>query len=152
MLAVSVLFWFAGEDRLARATTELLPGGGERVDAQFSRCRAFASAYCVVDGDTIRLSKRSIRLTGFDTPEMDARCQAEAVGAERAARGLQDWLNRGPFVLGVDFGAARKDRYGRDLRSAFRPLEHGGSELLSRYMVDSDLARIYAGGARSGWC
>ncbi len=106
----------------------------------------------MVDGDTIRMGERRIRLIGFDAPETNARCQSEALAAERATDGLETWLNRAPFVLGSEFGTPDTDRYGRNLRNAFRPLAHGEIDLLSRYMVDRGLARSYGGGTRASWC
>ncbi len=142
--------WLVGGDPLP-AATEQLPGGAERVDAQFSRCGGLGSFYCVVDGDTIRLGERRIRLIGFDTPEKSARCEAERLAAERATNALREWLNRGPFVLRVQFGTARLDRYGRDLREVLR--DQGRTmEELSRYMVEGGFARAYGGGMRAGWC
>lgn len=151
LLVVLAATAMAGGERLAGAAVELLPGGAERVDAQFGRC-GDGSVHCVIDGDTIRIGPRRIRLTGFDAPERAARCEAERVAAERAAVALQGWLNRGPFVMRVEFGGTRVDRYGRDLRAVLRRLIGGEIDALSRYMVEGRYARRYGGGARAGWC
>ena len=55
----------------------------------------------VVDGDTIRLRGRTVRLVGFDTPETGsrARCESERkLGAEAASR-LRQLVTSG----GLDF-------------------------------------------------
>ena len=133
------------------ASAEQVPVGAERIEARFTRCGGFGATYCVVDGDTIRLGKRRIRLVGFDAPEVHARCAAEAEGAERATQALQSWLNRGPFDLVVAPHTSLTDRYGRDLRAVLR--ESGdGTEALSGYMVRRGYARVYDGGRRAGWC
>ena len=124
--------------------------GAERIDARFARCAGTGVTYCVVDGDTIRIGQRRIRLMGFDAPEMHARCEDERIGAERATVALQGWLNRGPFLLVVE-GTRLTDRYGRDLRAVLRR-SGSGTEALSGYMVDEGYARVYGGGWRAGWC
>jgi endonuclease YncB( thermonuclease family) len=136
-----------GGHQLALAATAPHPGDVEQVAARFSRCAEGRAVHCVVDGDTIRIGDRRIRLVGFDAPEKNARCEAERLGAARATAALQDWLNRGPFTMRVEAGTDRTDRYGRDLRAALR--EEGA---LSGYMVGGNLARSYGGGSRGGWC
>jgi len=125
----------------------------ERVDAQFTRCgrAVVAGAHCVVDGDTIRIGERRIRLVGFDTPEKNARCEEERVDAERATQALQAWLNRGPFVMNINAPRAI-DRYGRELQVIAREARGGPPEALSGYMVGNDFARDYGGGRRAEWC
>jgi len=127
--------------------------GPEPVDAQFTRCGrvVVAGAHCVVDGDTIRIGERRIRLVGFDTPEKNARCEEERISAERATQALQAWLNRGPFVMSVN-AARATDRYGRELQVLMREAGGGSAEALSGYMVGNDFARDYGGGRRAEWC
>src|SRR5688572_15968729 len=56
---------------------------GERVGATFTRCGQGSSFACVVDGDTIRLGDRRVRLLGIDAPELTAaRCPGEKALAE----------------------------------------------------------------------
>jgi len=151
LFPVLAAMWMVGGEQLAFAATELLPGSPERVEAQFARCGERGAVHCVVDGDTIRIGQRRIRLVGFDAPEIRGRCEAERLGAQRATSALQTWLNRGPFLMRVEAGTARIDRYGRDLRAALRG-EGRLMEALSRYMVEGGFARRYGGGARVGWC
>lgn len=52
-------------------------GEAQEVSLSFPLCSAPGySANCVVDGDTIRIGERRIRLTGFDAPELDGKCPA----------------------------------------------------------------------------
>ena len=124
----------------------------EAMDGQFTLCGEHGSAACVIDGDTIAIGQRRIRLTGFDAPEMDGACEAEQVKA-RAARGaLRDWLNQAPFLLGGGEDPPR-DQYGRELRDAWRQLEGGGEEWLSEWMIDRKLAADNGwGGSDIDWC
>lgn len=117
------------------------------------RGRPFA---CVTDGDTVTLgygqTARRIRLTGFDTPELDGACPAEASRAQEARLALQSWLNAGPFEW--DGGSQpRYDRYGRELRSVRRVHPDGRVEKLVDTMVDAGLANTDDWGlfARD-WC
>ena len=60
----------------------------ERITGTFTRCGEGASPACVVDGDTLRLDDRRVRLIGIDAPQLtEARCPGErALGAEVAVR------------------------------------------------------------------
>lgn len=127
-----------------------------KVEYSFDICgtpgRGFA---CVSDGDTVTLgygsTARRIRLTGFDAPEIDGQCPAESAAALRAQAGLRGWLNVGAFEW--DGGAdPPRDRYGRELRSARRTLSGGSHQLLSRHMIDADLAEGPGPWERQNWC
>lgn len=68
----------------------------------------------VIDGDSVRIAGREIRLEGIDAPEYHQTCRKE--GAEspcgRQARDrLAALVGRGPIACAVD----GHDRYGRDL-------------------------------------
>lgn len=98
------------------------------------------SPNCVVDGDTIRIGQRRIRLTGFDAPEMQGECPAESEMARLAQAELARWLALGPFQL--DGGADPvRDQYGRELRAARHLSPAGARQQLSDYMIDAGLAR-----------
>jgi len=142
----------AGASAAAQARTQA-QAESEPVNAQFTRCGrvVVAGVYCVVDGDTIRIGERRIRLVGFDTPEKNARCEEERISAERATQALQAWLNRGPFVMSVN-AARATDRYGRELQVIAREARGGPPEALSGYMVGNAFARDYGGGRRAAWC
>ncbi|APE27205.1 thermonuclease family protein [Aurantiacibacter gangjinensis] len=114
--------------------------GAEDVEMAFPPCAApgFA-ANCVVDGDTIRIGERRIRLTGYDAPEIDGACDAESELARTARAELARWLALGPFQL--DGGAdPPRDRYGRELRAARRLSPSGDVQLLSDHMIGARLA------------
>lgn len=142
LVALLVIAW--------RLTAPLVAPEWDAVESrQFGLCgergRPFA---CVNDGDTVTLgygnSARRIRLTGFDTPELDGACPAESAKAREARGALRAWLNAAPFEW--DGGAEPPyDRYGRELRAARRIHPDGRIELLADTMMQAGLA----GG--SGW-
>ena len=75
-------------------------GRPERINASFTRCGQGRSMACVVDGDTIRLGRRRVRLIGIDAPEIaGAQCPAERALGERAANRLLALVNQGEFDL-----------------------------------------------------
>lgn len=118
----------------------------ERVTGVFTRCGQGSSPACVVDGDTLRLGDRRVRLIGIDAPELtDARCPGERALAERAADRLLVLVNSGEFDL-IGHRFHRTDHYGRDLRLARR-----GGVSLGQTLVDEGLARRYFG-AKRAWC
>lgn len=101
----------------------------------FALCGRQSAQACVIDGDTLAVGKRRIRLVGFDAPELDGACEAERQLARAARDALATWLNAGPFEM--DGGAdPPRDRYGRELRAVRR-----GSEALADTMVQRGLAR-----------
>lgn len=123
------------------------------VDTRFALCgqRSSGSARelgCVVDGDTVVIGfgeeRRRIRLTGFDTPEIDGACEAESELAQEARMRLHQWLSEGVFEWsGAD--EPPYDQYGRELREVRRLGGDGRSEYLAVTMIDSGLA------SESGW-
>lgn len=137
---------------LAFGALALWRGYGPQIDAgewavereRFPLCGSGRAAACVVDGDTLHIGQRRIRLTGYDAPELDGTCAAEQERARIARAALAAWLNAGPFEL--DGGAdPPRDKYGRELRAARRVGSEGHLDLLAEHMVAADLA---AGG---GW-
>ena len=123
----------------------------ERVNEQFTRCGPGRGHACVIDGDTIKLGERKIRIIGIDTPEIDARCPAEALQAEAATAELQRLLNLGAFEM-VGRIDTRTDKYGRELLALRRMRPDGTAQSIADDMRNSGLARRYLGGLRSGWC
>jgi micrococcal nuclease len=118
----------------------------ERITASFTRCGQGHSLACVVDGDTIRLGQRRVRLIGIDAPELhDAGCPSELALANRAADRLLTLVNAGPFDL-VGHRFQDRDVHGRDLRVALRD-----GRSLGGMLVDEGLARRYYGSKRP-WC
>jgi micrococcal nuclease len=128
-----------------------LQTGTQTIDARFTLCEDFPARNCVIDGDTFRLGRERVRIVGIDTAEKDARCPAEAEQAARSERALQEWLNRGPFLMAARFDRPI-DRYGRALRILRRIRPDGTSDNVANYMQVEGGARSYFGGMRSGWC
>lgn len=137
--------WWLGLALLlaASAATRWLPerSGGEwvRVSERFVPCGSGGAHACVVDGDTVRIGQRRIRLAGFDAPELAGACPAEQVKAREARTALTDWLAQGSFEWdgGTD---PPRDQHGRELRSVRRD-----GEPLAEVMVARGLAE------GSGW-
>ena len=145
LLGVLLGIWLFVEDRVR------LPEEWVRVDTRFELCGSGPNSACVIDGDTVRYghlrNDRRIRLTGFDTPEMDGACEAERAKAREAKRALYAWLSRGSFEWSGG-GDPPRDQYGRELREVRR-----GEELLADHMIGLGLAE--GGGwltERIDWC
>lgn len=120
-------------------------------EAKFTLCGVHHAGACVIDGDTIAFGQRRIRLTGFDAPELDGACEAERLKAREARGALLAWLNRGPFYVDGGEDAAR-DKYGRELRAAWRTTE-GREKWLSEEMVAQGLAASDSwSSAGHEWC
>jgi endonuclease YncB( thermonuclease family) len=65
-----------------------------------ARCEPVApSDVRIIDGDTVEVEGKRIRLVGFDAPELDhARCAAERGLAERAASRLRQIVREGDDI------------------------------------------------------
>ena len=115
-------------------------GEWQEMAQQFPVCgTATRGAGCVIDGDTIAIGERRIRLSGYDAPELDGECENERLKAVEAQFALSHWLSAGPFEL--DGGADRpRDKYGRELAEARR-----GNVRLSDHMIGLGLA------TENGW-
>ena len=130
---------------------------GDPVDLRFALCGQGPASACVIDGDTIAVGRRRVRLTGFDAPELDGACTAEIAKAREAREALLQWPNRAPFLLNGAEDTAR-DRYGRELREAWR--EPGGRasagrqpDMLADWMIERGLAAETGWGASAtDWC
>lgn len=91
----------------------------------------------VIDGDTIEIHGKRIRLTGIDSPEDDQLCQRDGHDyrcGQVAANSLADLLGAKTVVC-VDHG---RDRYGRVLGQC----RLGGTDL-GRWMVQQGHALAY---------
>lgn len=129
-----------------------------KVTSGFALCgeRTKSAAGCVIDGDTVILGRgsdrRSVRLTGFDTPELNGACEAENAIAITARNRLHQWLGEGPFEWDGGHDPPR-DLYGRELRTVRRSHTSTGPEYLADVMIESGLAaRGGRGGDASTWC
>jgi endonuclease YncB( thermonuclease family) len=108
----------------------------------------------VVDGDTILVRahiwlgqevETSVRMTGIDTPEIKARCEAERVKAEAARTFL---ISRVEGTI-VQLRDVLTDKYGGRVRALV--FDAKGSDL-SAELIKAGLARSYDGGKRQPWC
>ncbi|MDP3906696.1 thermonuclease family protein [Novosphingobium sp.] len=130
----------------------VLSGAPERVTAPFTRCGAGRAENCVVDGDTLRIGQRRIRLIGIDAPELRSpACSAEAAQAEAATEALLALVSQGPFDMAGPLGDPR-DKYGRELRVLTRVQRDGTVQSLGADLLASGTVRRYLGGLRGGWC
>ncbi|WP_265528629.1 thermonuclease family protein [Sphingomicrobium marinum] len=144
LVALLVGLAVASEWYLSRPVAE------ERIDARFTMCGPGRGHACVVDGDTIKLGERKIRMLGIDAPEVaEPRCAAERERGIAAAARLLDLLNSGPVWL-VMTAERDHDDYGRDLRRI--EVDYGtGRERIGDVLVREGLAARYDG-AKADWC
>ena len=149
-LIVLAAVWVLYRNAIAYDPPAFLEGQPVAVNGTFTRCGAGRGVLCVVDGDTLNIGTRHIRLVGLDAPEVRARCPAEAAGAERATAVLQRWVNAAPFEL-VPRLDHPTDKYGRDLMTA-RRMVRGQPETAAQVLIEAGVARAYLGEARKGWC
>lgn len=99
----------------------------------------------VVDGDTFWSGSEKVRIADIDTPEVAARCAAEAVLAAQATRRTRALLGEGGWRM-YPSGDRDRDSFGRLLRTVEKP-----GRSLGDMLIAEGLARPYAGGRRS-WC
>ena len=155
-------YWFGGPQRIVPTAVptvlpsvmpSVMPGGaGEVIAGPFSRCGTGRAANCVIDGDTVVIGRRIIRVMGIDAPETHpARCPQEAQLGEAATLQLLALVNQGPFTLAGPVPPAR-DEYGRELRRLLRGRADGSVQVLADDMVASRSARAYLRGPRQPWC
>ena len=135
----------------------LVPTGGvfvaerERVVERFTLCGPGRGHACVIDGDTIKLGERKVRLIGLDAPELvSPRCEREALLAKTSQEQLMRLLNGGAFDMLADRRES-VDRYGRDLRRLVRPRQDGSEEDIAELMIAQGLAARYVG-MKADWC
>lgn len=122
-----------------------LEAAGSSTHVSFRYCFVGGGTNCVVDGDTIWLQGRKIRIADIDAPEThDPRCAAEKQLGDRATKRLHDLLESGPISLRpID---RDQDVYGRKLRIV---LVNGRS--VGDTLAREGLARYYRHGRRP-WC
>ncbi len=104
----------------------------------------------VVDGDTVRLSCKSLpvtrgRIRGIDTPELfSASCVSELLAAQQAKWALQRILWSANKIRIVIHG---EDKFQRELITI-----SADSKDVTEEMIASGHARRYNGGERRSWC
>lgn len=150
LLVIGSIWWRSSGD------TIFGPPEGETVMAQFDQCGTRGrGTHCTSDGDTVTIGygadARRIRLTGFDAPEIEGACKMEIAKAHQAEDALRSWLNEGSFQW--DGGAQPpRDKYGRELRYAWRTQADGTVDYLARHMIDAGLASGDGWGEQADWC
>lgn len=151
MLAVLFSVWYYYDPGLIEPPA-LFSAPAEPVSGSFTRCGPGRGVNCVIDGDTIKLGERKVRIIGIDAPEVHPpRCAQEQQAGEAATAALQNLLNQGAFVMVGRLGGGH-DMYGRDLRSLSRVKPDGSTQSIAEAMLATGLVRSYLGGLRGGWC
>ena len=147
---VTAMWYVIGQQRIGPAA--IPPGPHEVLAGPFTRCGKGRAVSCVIDGDTIMVGQRTIRVIGIDAPEVHpARCPAEAQQGEAATLLLVTLLNQGPVTLAGPSPPVH-DEYGRELKHLLRAGPDGSVQSLADDLVASKLVRPYLRGPRDPWC
>lgn len=153
-VTISAVVLLASAWVLAKYEVVDLVGGGDWkvVHGKFTLCGKGRAANCVIDGDTVMLANKKVRLRDFNAPELDGECAKENELARQSRTALLEWLNRADLLM--DGGEDPPfDRYGRELRTAKRPVKDRGDDYLSDHMIKLKLAQETGWDApRGGWC
>lgn len=152
LLALLIAAWY-GIDRAWVVEPPRPQGTPQAIAQPFHRCGQGRGANCVVDGDTLVMGQRRIRIIGIDAPEIGqhARCPREAQMAEAAAAELLRLVNQGPFTLQPPTDGLR-DEYGRELMHITRAKPGAPVQDIAADLIASGHVRAYDRGARQGWC
>lgn len=87
----------------------------------------------VIDGDTVRLvDGRRIRLIGLDTPELARKGQPDEPFAQAARVRLAELIAANGDRVRLQYGAERRDRYGRTLAHLYDDQGRNLEEILLR--------------------
>jgi endonuclease YncB( thermonuclease family) len=115
------------------------------VVTRFGLCHTGGGINCVVDGDTLWIGGKKVRVADIDAPEThDFRCPQEKALGDRATQRLIQLVSSGSVSLKpID---RDHDVYGRKLRIV---TVNGIS--VGETLVSEGLARFYDGGRRP-WC
>ncbi len=99
----------------------------------------------VIDGDTLRVNGRKVRLEGFNAPETyQARCEHERRLGLKATQALRQMVRSGKVELSW---LARRDRYGRPLARA----RYQGRDI-GEILIEQGLARPAGAKDNRHWC
>jgi len=112
----------------------------------------------IVDGDTFKARVQiwfgqeittSVRVRGYDAPEIKGKCAEESNAAQEATGMLREILASGPVTL-HNIGP---DKYfGRVVASVHVKLKDGVDTDVAQMMIAAGMGRPYNGGTRGGWC
>lgn len=133
-----------GQERQGATRQSVQQVAATQVTSRFSMCGSVRHT-CIVDGDTIWLEGRNLRLESFDTPEpyndiCGGRTEVEL--AHRASARLRDLLNQNSFTVETH----GKDRYDRTLAT----IRINGRDV-GDILIAEGLARRWPDG-REFWC
>jgi endonuclease YncB( thermonuclease family) len=112
----------------------------------------------VVDGDTFKARVQvwfgqeittSVRVRGFDAPEIKGKCAEESKAAQDATDMLREILASGPVTL----HHIGPDKYfGRVVAHVHVTLKDGVETDVAQMMIAAGMGRPYNGGTRASWC
>jgi micrococcal nuclease len=106
-----------------------------------------ASLLGCYDGDTCKIEVKefvpfqvySLRLEGFDTPEIRGKCDNETSLAKEAQAYTTTFMS----TVSTIYVSEKKDKYGRLIANVPK---------LGAKLIEQGLARPYDGGTRLSWC
>lgn len=108
----------------------------------------------VIDGDTIDVRAyiwlgqsiiTRVRLNGIDTPELRAKCDSEANKAKQAKKSLEDLIIGQKLTL-------KNIHYGKFAGRVLADLYINDDMSVTEHLIAINVARVYHGGKRLGWC
>ncbi len=127
---------------MSRVLLAALLGGGmlmaQAVQARSPEAQAIIGRASVIDGDTMEIRGRRIRLYGIDAPEGRQTCTTASGRAWRCGQQAANALSARIGQATVRCSVRGRDRYRRDIAVCFR-----GGEDLSRLMVANGWAVAY---------
>lgn len=118
------------------------PDAGVLLQRAMPVCHGPRRVSCVVDGDTIWLNGEKIRLSTFNTPEVNGQCSREIALAQQATRKLSAVLSNNRFTV----QRQGLDRYDRRLAV----IRIDGRDVAD-LMIAAGLAHEWQG-FRQSWC
>lgn len=106
----------------------------------------------VYDGDTFKASFEiwpnhyavsSVRIMGFDSPEIRGKCKKEKTQAIKAREFAKELLKQAVTVKVI-----KPDKYGGRVDAVV----YINGEDMAEVMIEAGMGRAYVGGKRKGWC
>ena len=114
----------------------------------------WAQVIDIYDGDTIVVEanvwpghrvQTAVRLNGYDTPELKARCDKESEMAKRAKVFVQDNLKDKQVML-------ENIHFGKYAGRVVADIKLPDGQSLGDMLYGQKLAAVYSGGKRKDWC